>query len=208
MVHAYAAAEAGADFLGLVFAPSRRQVLKEKAQALVDTIHLLKKRPAIVGVFANSPILEVNDIANHCKLDWVQLSGDETAEYCQQIVKPIIKVIHVSTTRTSTEIISELEVWYQLPLKKGLLCLLDTSVQGAYGGTGQVFDWQLVKEVSARFPVMVAGGLTPENVGQLTRDASPWGVDVSTGVETNGKKDVSKITAFIQAVKAAERFQL
>jgi phosphoribosylanthranilate isomerase len=77
-------------------------------------------------------------------------------------------------------------------------------VGGAYGGTGQVFNWQLAREVSVRFPVMIAGGLTASNVGQLLREVKPWGVDVSTGVESSGLKDVSKIRAFVKAVRSTQ----
>jgi phosphoribosylanthranilate isomerase len=200
--HALAAVEAGADFIGLVFAPSRRQVSPQKALPLVELVRGLRSRPAVVGVFVNAAAQEVNHIADYCQLDWVQLSGDETWQYCQELKKAIIKVIHVSSGQKTDEILADIETGYQLLPEKELVCLLDSRVGGAYGGTGQVFNWQLAREVSVRFPVMIAGGLTTANVGQLVREVKPWGVDVSTGVESNGLKDASKIRAFVKAVRS------
>ncbi len=202
--HALAAVEAGADFVGLVFAPSRRQVSPQKALPLVEAVRGLGSRPAVVGVFVNAPAEEVNDIANYCQLDWVQLSGDETWQYCQELKKAIIKVIHVSSGQKTDEILADIETGYQLLPEKELVCLLDSRVGEAYGGTGQVFNWQMAIEVSVRFPVMIAGGLTPANVARLIREVQAWGVDVATGVESNGQKDASKIRAFVKAVRSTQ----
>jgi len=202
--HVLAAGKAGADFLGLVFALSRRQVSPEEALLIVESVHSLENHPAVVGVFVNLGAREVNHIADYCRLDWVQLSGDESWRYCQEIERPIIKVIHVSTGQTTDGILANIETGYQLLAQKNFICLLDSRVGSTHGGTGQVFDWQIAKEVSGRFPVMVAGGLTPANVGQLVREVRPWGVDVSTGIETNGKKDSAKIKGFVEVVRSTE----
>jgi phosphoribosylanthranilate isomerase len=89
-------------------------------------------------------------------------------------------------------------------LKPKCILLLDTGVKGKYGGTGKTFDWALAGDLAARFPVILAGGLTPENVGEAIKTVSPWGVDVSSGVETDGVKDIGKIKAFIKAVRRAD----
>jgi phosphoribosylanthranilate isomerase len=201
--HVLAAAEAGADFIGLVFTPSPRQVSTKKALQLIEAVCHLKTRPAIVGVFVNSPTDEVNRIADYCHLDRVQLSGDETWEYCQRIKRPIIKAIHVLNTSAPDKIISEITTGYRLLPKHNIICLLDSKVADTYGGTGQAFDWKLAGKITARFPVLIAGGLTPRNVGRLVKKIQPWGVDVSSGVETKGQKDTKKIRTFIRSVRAA-----
>jgi phosphoribosylanthranilate isomerase len=201
--HALAAAKAGADFLGLVFASSRRQVSIEKALPIVKEVHALNPHLVVVGVFANSTADEVNRTADYCNLDWIQLSGNETWDYCQQIERPIIKTVHVSSAKTVEGIVSEIAMGYRLLPRHDFVCLVDSKVGDAYGGTGQAFDWKLAKEVSARFSVIIAGGLTPANVSQLLEEVRPWGVDVSTGVESNGQKDTAKIKKFIQAVRTA-----
>lgn len=202
--NALGAAVAGADFLGLVFAPSWRQIIPKKAQEIAEAVRHLKPRPAIVGVFVNAPPEEVNRIAETCRLDWVQLSGDESREYCSQIARPIIKVIHVSPHTDFCKLTDEIEDGYRTKSEAELLYLLDTKDDASYGGTGKAFDWRLARQISARHNTMVAGGLDPSNVRRLIEEAAPWGVDVSSGVETDGRKDILKIKTFIEAVRRSE----
>ena len=202
--HALAVAEAGADFMGLVFAPSKRRVSPDTAQQIVHALDGLKSRPLVVGVFVNTPALEVNQLAASCGLDWIQLSGNESWEYCREIERPLIKAMRVSAAEDTGKILTELSRGSLILGSDTFTCLLDSEVEGAYGGTGHAFDWKVAGKVSRQYPLILAGGLSPESVKQAIRTARPWGVDVSSGVETDDKKDVSKIKAFVRAVRRAD----
>jgi phosphoribosylanthranilate isomerase len=199
--HALAAIEAGSNFIGLVFAPSPRQVTPVQVGEIVSTVKEHSEATAVVGVFVNMPAAEVNKTASFCNLDWVQLSGDESWEYCHQIIKPLIKAIRIKPGQRPEEICDDLATGGRILSSQRCVYLLDSQVKGKYGGTGMTFDWNLARQASEQFPVIIAGGLTPENVAQTIKTVAPWGVDVSSGVETGGVKDVAKIRAFIEAVR-------
>ncbi len=201
---ARAVAEAGADYLGMVFAPSPRQVLAETARQIVGALGGVQTRPQVVGVFVNTPASEINRLADFCGLDIVQLSGDESWEYCRDINRSVIKVIHVSEDMGAEAIFGEIATGERVLGVDGFTCLLDTKVRGRYGGTGEKFDWTLAGEVGLKRPVIIAGGLDAENVGEAIKIARPWGVDVSSGVETGGSKDIAKIEAFVRAVRRVD----
>jgi len=202
--HALAAIEAGSNFIGLVFAPSQRQVNPAQAGEIVSAVKKCSQATAVVGVFVNMPASEVNKIASFCNLDWVQLSGDESLEYCRQITKPLIKAIRIKPGQRPEEICEDLATGVRILSSQRCVYLLDSQVKGKYGGTGMTFDWSLARQAAEQFPVIIAGGLTPENVAQAIKMVAPWGVDVSSGMETGGVKDIAKIRAFIEAVRRAD----
>lgn len=220
---AIAAAEAGADFIGIMFAPqSRRRVSPEEAAIIVRAVGaplreleqqdppplhhgtfdsaeawfahgaealdrlLARKRPLVVGVFADQDAEEVNSIADETGIDLVQLSGSEPWSDCLLTNRQAIKVLRPSAGMSADDMASRIEA------NAALAVMLDPS-----SGTGTVGDWNAAAGVAARMPIWLAGGLTPANVPEAIATVRPWAVDVSTGVETNGEKDPAKIAAFI-----------
>lgn len=202
---ALAAAGEGADFIGLVFAPSRRMIKVTRAAEIIQAVRRRQNPPAVAGVFVNSSAMEVNVTADYCELDYIQLSGEETWDYCRHLKRPVIKTLHVAAASTPQSIIDEIQTGYQVLPAERLIFHLDTRVEGLYGGTGRTFDLQLAQEVAARYPVIIAGGLTCGNASQIVKQVRPWGVDVSSGVETGGKKDIRKIKEFIRAVRECDK---
>lgn len=194
---ALAAVEAGADALGFVFAESRRRVSPELAREIISQ---LPPFVASVGVFVDEAVNRVREIAGFCGLDLVQLHGLETPEYCLQVGVPVLKGIQVAQEADLLKIKPFLQAQDRSPRAvRGFL--LDTLVPGQAGGTGQTFPWRLARKAGEYGPVIVAGGLTPENVSEALAEARPFGVDVSSGVETDGIKDANKIRQFIEQVR-------
>lgn len=202
---ALAAAQAGADFFGLVFyPPSHRNVTPEQARDIVATVRKEGFSIPAVGVFVNCLVEEMNRLAEFCPLDYVQLHGDETWELCRLLHRPVIKAVRIEKGRTTADVAREIQTGLEVAGSKEVIPLLDTQLPGKYGGTGHLLDRGLVAELARRFRFLVAGGLTPQNVAPLIKEAQPWGVDVSGGVETRKVKDPKKIEAFIRAVRRAE----
>lgn len=189
---AQTAKEWGADLIGFVFAPSCRRI------AVQDAADIAKKAGKIgkVGVFVNSPADLVREIARACQLDLVQLHGEESPDYCRSLNLPVIKAFKVGPDFTVNQLADYDVKWL----------LLDSYVPGESGGTGKTFDWQQAAALIGQIktPVMVAGGLTPENVTSAISCLRPQGVDVSGGVETAGYKDFAKIRRFIAAAHQTE----
>ncbi|OIP28539.1 MAG: hypothetical protein AUK39_00305 [Dehalococcoidia bacterium CG2_30_46_19] len=201
--HALAAVGAGADFIGLVFAPSSRRITPAKAYEIASAVKKNSNTTKVVGIFVNAPQSMVNKVADFCGLDWIQLSGDESWEYCRDVIKPIIKAIPVEQ-QSPEEIYAKLSAGSKLLSTQRFITLLDSQANGKYGGTGLTFDWEIAQQVARRFPVIIAGGLNSENVAQAIELVAPWGVDVSSGVEVDGIKSPAKIRAFIEAVRRTD----
>ncbi|WP_018663847.1 indole-3-glycerol phosphate synthase TrpC [Heyndrickxia acidiproducens] len=187
---AKAAVEAGADMIGFVFADSRRKITPEKATQIAAQ---LPRDIEKVGVFVNEKPEIITKIADIAGLDYVQLHGDETPEQVAAIPYPVIKACAVQSRKD----IEGLQAY------RCDMVLLD-SPKGKYrGGNGTAFDWELAKDLSKHRTVILAGGLSAENVAEAIFTARPQIVDVSSGVETDGEKDTEKIFAFTAAAKNA-----
>ena len=187
---ALAAEEAGADYIGFVFAKkSRRFIAPKAAQEIARELCHAQK----VGVFVDAPMDEVNAIAALVGLDYVQLHGHETAETARGSERPVIKAYRYGDD-------FDVDAANKYPAE---IILVDSYLQGAAGGTGTVFAWQEAAREIARItkPVLIAGGITAENVGEAAVIFHPFGVDVSGGLEEQGEKSEEKIRAFMEAVR-------
>jgi phosphoribosylanthranilate isomerase len=193
------AAEAGADMIGLVFAPSRRQLDRVTARQIVAGLRASSSGQdvTVVGVFVNESAATIQDMAAEVGLDWVQLSGHESRAAVAALDLPVVKALRFDGDATEAEWLGATATCAATPL------LIDAHVAGSYGGAGVVADWGAAARLAAARPVLLAGGLNPDNVAAAIAAVRPWGVDVSSGVETSGTKDHAKIMAFVGAAKAA-----
>jgi phosphoribosylanthranilate isomerase len=192
---ALVAAESGADALGFVFYPQSPRCVKPAAVA--EIVRRLPPYVTAVGVFANQPEPEVRRIVEACGLDLVQLQGDEPPDYCREFGARAVKAIRV-IDRESLKRIPD----YLAAGVRGFV--LDTYRPGQFGGTGHSFDWAIAEEAVSYGRMILAGGLTPENVREAVRRVQPYGVDVSSGVELRvGKKDPEKVQDFIRKAREA-----
>jgi phosphoribosylanthranilate isomerase len=191
---AFAAVEAGADALGFMFYPaSPRHVA---AAVVSEIVPRLPAHVLTLGVFVNPVLDEARAIVAACGMGGVQLHGDETSELCAQFAP--LKVWKAFRVRDESSL-------KPLPSYAVDAWLLDAHSAKGLGGTGERFNWDLaVRAKSLGRPVVLAGGLTPENIAEAVRQVQPWGVDVSSGVEAApGQKDHAKVRAFIAAAKAS-----
>lgn len=205
---AIAAAEAEADFVGIIFAPGRRRRTVDQAGEIVQRLRAVRPEiPAVVGVFADMAANEVNRIVQEVGIDRVQLSGNEPPEYRPLIKSPVIKAVKLRPG-LSEDIIMETMVGAQEYLDPMMdICLIEPHVEGAFGGTGVTLAPEDLSSVRG-FTFLLAGGLNPDNVGSVVRNVQPWGVDVSSGVETDGEKDSLKIARFIYQARRVGGWRL
>ncbi len=190
---ALAAVQAGADAIGFVFYPkSPRAVTFQQAR---DIIRALPPFVTTVGLFVNTSRCEMGELLDAVPLDLLQFHGDEAVADCDGWHRPYIKAVRV---KAGDDIAAACRAF---PSASGIL--LDTYVEGVPGGTGEAFDWSLIPQGLSK-PVILAGGLTPDNVAAAIAQVRPYAVDVSGGVEASrGIKDHAKIQAFIEAVRSS-----
>ena len=201
------AMQEGADFIGFVFVQNvTRQINVSTAKKIIKQTKKLLQPDAqlkFVGLFVNEQIEQINQIINECELDYVQLCGNETPTQWKSLNTNVIKQLKIphsiaeQLTIHEEMIIRDAEMIYS----SGAKILIDADVQGKHGGTGVLPDWDLASKISAKYPVILAGGLTPRNVSNAIQVVNPWGVDVSSGVESNSQKDPEKIAQFIKNSK-------
>lgn len=198
---AVVAAEAGADFAGVVFyAPSSRYVTVEEARDVMEA--LAGSGTRLVGLFVNEPAATINRIADAVGLDLVQLSGTELPPDAQSIERPVIATVRADSSGRVDEERRFLD--WTSGATQPFAIMLDAHVPGMYGGTGTVADWFVAADFARRYPVFLAGGLTPDTVEEAIHRVHPFAVDVSSGVETDGQKDEDKIRAFVAAARRAD----
>ncbi|MBT1077070.1 phosphoribosylanthranilate isomerase [Geobacter grbiciae] len=188
---ALTAIAAGADALGFVFHDeSPRRVAPDEAAGIIAALPPLIQT---VGLFVNRPLAFVNETAARCRLDLVQLHGDEPPEFCDAVERRVIKAFRVRDI-TSLDPIRHYRVTAHL---------LDAYSPTAYGGTGLTFNWDIAAAAKEFGPVILAGGLTPDNIREAVEAVNPYAVDVSGGVESApGRKDPDKVREFIRRAKA------
>lgn len=210
------------DHIGFLFAPSKRQVTAELAKDMIEAVRKKAgRRPLTFGVFVNPSMEQLEQLLAVAPLDVVQLHGQETPEFCRQVKDrlpvDVYKVFSVSESAsaenagagdTAEDRQSAEAIAAQLDPYRGCIdgMLLDTHDPIVGGGTGKAFAWDRIPPYAAwadqeGIPLLVAGGLDADNVQGLISAFRPNGVDVSSGVETNGAKDIAKITAFVERVK-------
>lgn len=186
------AARFRADAVGFVFADSPRRITPDQARSITGR---LPEKPARVGVFVDSPLEEVVEITDYCGLDLVQLHGDEDPSYCEKLGGSAVKAIPVNGS-------------FDLGRAEEYACdtlLLDAKSGSARGGTGRSFDWKKARLLDGGRRVIVAGGLSPDNVAEAVGIARPYGVDVSSGVEVGpGIKDPVLMYRFIEEARLAD----
>ena len=192
------AAEAGADLLGFIFyPPSPRAVEVDGVRPIVQALQTEHAGVGLVGVFVDEPVERVAAIVRACGLDHAQLHGSEPPRDVDELVSQGIAVIKGFRLRDGSAM-------QEMACYQPTAFLLDTYVAGRPGGTGETFDWRLARDAPPGARVVLAGGLTPDNVVEAMRTARAWGVDVSSGVEARpGRKDHDKVRRFIAAAKQA-----
>ena len=193
---AQAAFEAGADLLGFNFyARSPRYVTPEAVRTIVMHLRSAGSCPLLVGVFVNSPLEEVRSILATAQLDLAQLHGDEPRHMVEQLIGRGFKALR-PTSETEARIDAE---WFAPYGPNAPALLIDAYHKDQYGGTGRTADWSIATKLAQHYPILLAGGLAPENVEEAIRQVRPWGVDVASGVELSpGRKDAGKMRLFVE----------
>jgi phosphoribosylanthranilate isomerase len=194
------AIQIGVDAIGFIFAEnSPRYISPEKAKEIVTQLP-----PFIhfVGVFVDKDPIEIQEIIEYCGLSYVQLHGGEDAEYCRKLAQAATPCMLIKAFRVGSRTMAADFTSYEDSVKG---FLLDTYIEGQKGGTGKSFDWSIIESLKLQLPVILAGGLTPENVAEAIRTVRPFAIDLNSGVEEEpGKKDLARLRSLVKVVDGVD----
>lgn len=196
---AWVARDTGADLVGFVFTPSKRQVSPELVRSITNELDGSVKT---IGLFVDESVEEINDIARSAGVDLLQIYWRDDERDLLELELPYLLVRRTRPGTSPEEVMNDFDR-VMASANPPVRFLVDSYHPGEKGGSGTLADWELATELAARYPIVLAGGLNPENVGHAIQRVRPYGVDVSSGVEIDGVKSPERIRAFISNARIA-----
>ena len=189
------------DYAGIIFVENvKRQISTTEAEKISDVVNKINNPPKLVGLFADQKLEYIKKIYHRYGLDYVQLCGSENEEFLNELDIPFIKQIKLKNDINFKQIFNQIEFVKSI----GGLVSIDTYKEGHYGGSGELINLSDAKKIINKYKVFLSGGLNSDNITNIIETINPWAVDVSSGVELNNKKNMSKIEKFVNNVRSVK----